>query len=94
MPEVKTEDDWHLLKRGDLVFWSSRSSEGSRNEVVAERFMQVGHVGFISTVEQNEQTGKTDVFVYDVSTPTGVVLFRELRKNHPSKILFFARIRK
>lgn len=94
LPEVKTEDDWHLLKRGDLVFWSSRSSEGSRNEVVAERFMQVGHVGFISTVEQNEQTGKTDVFVYDVSTPTGVVLFRELRKNHPSKILFFARIRK
>lgn len=94
LPDIKTKEDWHKLKAGDLIFWSSRSTEGSRNEVVASRYMQVGHVGVVAELVTDEETGEIDVLVYDVSNLEGTVLYRSLTKDHPDKILFFARIRK
>lgn len=93
LSDVKTKEDWSKLKKGDLIFWSSRSTEGSRNEIVASRFMQVGHVGVVAEVITDETNGN-DVLLYDVSNLDGTVLYRKLSKNHPDKILFFARIRK
>lgn len=91
--KAKDQTQWGNLKKGDLIFWSSRSSEGSRNETVSKRYMQVGHVGVVAKVTKNS-SGKYDVYVYDVSTPKGTVLYRELKKNFPEKLLFFARVRK
>lgn len=89
LPDVKTKKDWSKLKAGDLVFWSSRSNNTNRNETVKNRYMQVGHVAVVRTV-------KSDGYVttFEVSTPNGTVLNRSLEKNHPDKILFFARVRK
>ena len=56
--------------------------------------MQVGHVGVVAELVTDEETGEIDVLVYDVSNLEGTVLYRSLTKDHPDKILFFARIRK
>lgn len=91
---IKSENDWGSLKKGDIVFWKSRSLTGSKYSDVSSKFMQVGHAAVVAKVEQNNATGKTDVYTYDVSSLTGTVLYRELKKNYPEDILFFARLRK
>ena len=55
--------------------------------------MQVGHVAIVAKIETNN-AGQTDVYVYDASSPTGTILYRQLKNNYPDDILFFARIRK
>lgn len=89
LTNINSQKDWNKLKAGDLVFWSSRSNNSNRQEIVKGRYMQVGHVAVIRTV-------KTDGYVttFEVSTPSNTVLNRSLAKNYPEKILFFARIRK
>ena len=88
LEDVDTQDDWHKLKKGDLVFWESRSGDTTVMNNVAGRYMQVGHVAVVAEVNGN------NVITYEVSNPDGVVLKRELSKNSPRKIIFFARVRK
>lgn len=88
LADVQSKSDWNKLKKGDLVFWSSRSGDNSVTSVVEGRFMQVGHVAVVAEVNGN------DITTYEVSTPDGVVLKRKLANNTPDKIIFFARVRK
>ncbi len=88
LADIKSKSDWSKLKKGDIVFWGNRSGDANRADTVAKRFMQVGHVAIVGSVNG------TDVTTYEVSTPTGVILKRKLADNTPDKILFFARVRK
>lgn len=65
-----------------ILSWSNRSGDANRADTVAKRFMQVGHVAIVGSVNG------TDVTTYEVSTPTGVILKRKLADNTPDKILF------
>lgn len=93
LSEIKNQDNWNLLRKGDLVFFKSRALDGSRYETVASRFMQVGHVAIVAKTETTSE-GQTNVYVYDASSPTGTILYRQLKNNYPEDILFFARVRK
>lgn len=87
--DIKSESDWNKLKPGDLVFWSSRTEDEGRNEIVADRFMQVGHVAVIRGFNDNG-----DVHTYEVTNLSHTIRNRLLKDNYPEKILFFARVRK
>lgn len=88
LADVQSKADWHKLKKGDIVFWSSRSGDSNVVNIVEGRYMQVGHVAVVAEVNGS------DVTTYEVSNPTGVVLKRKLADNTPDKIVFFARVRK
>ena len=88
LADIQSKEDWSKLKKGDLVFWSSRSGDSDTVNIIVGRFMQVGHVAVV------DEVNGTDVTTYEVSNPDGVILKRKLENNHPNKIIFFARVRK
>ena len=90
--DVTKQSDWAKLQPGDLVFWKKRTGDDDTNEVVNARFMQVGHVAIVSSVNSSgipityESTGSSSI--------TECFYNRLLTNNRPELLLFFARPRK
>lgn len=90
---ITDQSQWSKLQPGDLVFWVKRFGDEASFEVVAKRYLQVGHVAIVSEVGINPNTNKIDVKTYESTTGTPIKN-RWLTDNMPEKLIFFARPRR
>lgn len=83
--DITNQANWGQLQVGDIVFWNKRMGDVS---AVIDRYMQVGHVAIVSSVEGNT------VYTMEVTTLSNTVIRRSLADNYPDKLIFVARPRR